>query len=198
VILLCALAVLRGGAAGAQTVEVTPFAGYRLGGEFFEQLTAQPVDMDGAPSFGGVLNVALWEGLQFEGLFTHQEARVSVPATALGPAASPRLTVEHWMAGGLQEFGYRPRARPFLSGLLGLTRYAVPGDNEIRFTVGAGGGVKLFPVRHIGLRLDGRVFATFADIDGRAIACAPGFCFVAFEADVVWQTEFTAGVVVRF
>ena len=195
---MCALTLLRGSTAYAQTVEVTPFAGYRFGGGFFEQLTAQPVDVDGAPTFGVLLNVALYDGLQVEGLFTHQEAHVNVPATALGPAARPRLTVEHWMAGGLQEFGYRPRARPFLSGLLGLTRYAVPGDNEIRFTVAAGGGVKLFPVRHVGLRLDGRVFATFADVEGRAIACAPGFCFFAFDADVVWQAEFTAGVAFRF
>ena len=38
----------------------------------------------------------------------------------------------------------------------------------------------------------------FADVEGRAIACAPGFCFFAFDADVVWQAEFTAGVAFRF
>jgi hypothetical protein len=190
--------VLRGSTAHAQTIEVTPFGGYRFGGDFFEQLTAQPVDLDGAPTFGVVVNVALHDGLQVEGLFTHQEAHVTVPASGLHPTASPRLTVEHWMAGGLQEFFGHARARPFLSGLLGLTRYAAPGDNEIRFTIGAGGGIKLFPVRNIGLRLDGRVFATFADVEGRAIACTPGFCLVAFEADVVWQAELTAGATLRF
>lgn len=181
----------------AQTVEISPFAGYRVGGGFFERITNQPVDLDGAPAIGGVVNVAMHDGLWFEGLFTHQEARVDVPA---GPAASPtrwRITVDHWLAGGLQEFG-QGRARPFLTGLLGLTRYGAADDNEIRFVVGAGGGAKLRPNRHLGARLDGRVFATFADIDGRTIVCSPGFCLVALSTDVVWQAEFSAAVVIAF
>ena len=90
------------------------------------------------------------------------------------------------------------RLRPFLTGTLGLTRYAAEADSELRFTLGAGGGMKLFPTPHVGLRLDGRVFATFVDAGGSVIACSPGSCFLALHADVVWQAEFTAGVVVRF
>jgi hypothetical protein len=181
----------------SQTVEIVPFGGYRVGGDFFERVTNQPVDVDGAPVVGGVVNVAMYEGLWFEGLFTHQNARVSVPGSAFTPATRWQITVDHWMAGGLQEFG-QGRSRPFLTGLLGLTRYGAEGDNEIRFVVSAGGGVKLRPTRHLGVRLDGRVFLTFVDIDGRAIACAPGFCLVAFNTDVVWQGEFSAGLVVAF
>ena len=88
--------------------------------------------------------------------------------------------------------------RPFLTGLLGLTRYAAENDNEIRFTVGAGGGVKLMPSRSFGVRLDGRLFATFADVDGRAIFCGVGLCIFALDADIVWQAEFSAALVVAF
>ena len=182
---------------GAQTVEITPFAGYRFGGDFFELVTNQPVDLDGAPAAGVAVNVPLHDGLQVEVFFTHQEARILVPSSSLGPPTRWRIAVDHWQAGGLQEFG-SSRARPFLTGLLGLTRYAAEGDNEIRFTIGAGGGVKLFPVRRIGARFDGRVFATFVDVDGRAIACAPGICLVAFNAHIVWQAEFTGGVTINF
>ena len=52
------------------------------------------------------------------------------------------------------------------------------------------------PNRRIGLRLDGRVFTTFAEFEGQAFACAPRGCFVSFNADVVWQAEFSAGLVV--
>ena len=62
----------------------------------------------------------------------------------------------------------------------------------------AGGGVKLMPVPRFGLRLDGRLFTTFVEAEGRAIACSPGICLVAFEADIVLQAEFTAGIVVVF
>ena len=109
----------------------------------------------------------MYDGLWFEGLFTHQEARVTTVDPRLMTTTRWNVTVDHWLAGGLQEFG-GDRARPFLTGLLGLTRYAAD-SNEIRFVVSAGGGVKLHPTRRLGMRLDGRVFATFADIDGRAM-----------------------------
>ena len=102
----------------------------------------------------------------------------------------------HWQVGGLQEFGPW-RARPFLTGTLGLTRYGTSADSEIRFSVGAGGGVKLFPWSRLGVRLDGRVFATILDADGTALACGGGACFVALHVNAAWQAEFTAGLLVR-
>ncbi len=185
------------GTTWAQQVEVAPFGGYRLGGGFFERVTNQNVDLDGAPAIGGVLNVAMHDGLWFEGFFTHQGAEIDVPGSVLMPPKRWRITVDHWMAGGLQEFG-RGRARPFLTGLLGLTRYAAEGDNEIRFVISAGGGAKLRPARHVGARVDGRVFTTFADIDGRTIVCSPGLCLVSLNTDIVWQIEFSAGLVIAF
>jgi hypothetical protein len=184
--------------AAAQTVEITPVGGYRFGGGFFERVTQQEVDLDGAPALGLVVNVPLQDGLFVEALVTHQDAGVNVPGSAFAPSRRWRMVVEHYQAGGLQEFGSGRRARPFLTGLLGLTRYAADGDNEVRFTVGAGGGVKLMPVPRLGLRLDGRLFMTFVEAEGRAIACSPGICLVGFEADVVLQAEFTAGIVVVF
>jgi len=184
-------------AVSAQQVEVSPFGGFRLGGGFFERVTNQDVDLDGATAIGGVLNVAMHDGLWFEGFFTHQNAAVDVPESVLVPPKKWRITVDHWMAGGLQEFG-EGRARPFLTGLLGLTRYAAEGDNEIRFVISAGGGAKLRPTRHLGARVDGRVFTTFADIEGRTIVCSPGLCLVSVNTDLVWQVEFSAGVVIAF
>jgi hypothetical protein len=186
------------GVAVGQPVEVGPIGGYRVGGDFFEQVTGQQVDLDGAPAVGLVVNVPLHDGLFVEALFTHQRAHVTVPGTLLLPATRWRIDVDHWEGGGLQEFGTDLRVRPFLTGLLGLTRYASEGDNEIRFTVAAGGGVKLMPWRRFGLRLDGRLFATFVDAEGGAIACTPGICLFSINTDIVWQAEFTAGVVVGF
>jgi hypothetical protein len=182
----------------AQTVEIAPVGGYRFGGGFFERVTGQQVDLDGAPSVGVVVNVLLRDGLFVEALVTHQEAGLTVPRSAFGPATRWRIAVDHYQAGGLQEFFDRRRTRPFLTGLLGLTRYAADGDNEIRFTASAGGGVKLMPVPRLGIRLDGRVFATFVEVEGRAIACSPGICLVAFDADIALQAEFTVGLVIAF
>jgi hypothetical protein len=184
--------------AAAQAVEMAPVGGYRFGGGFFERVTQQQVDLDGAPAVGVVVNVPLRDGLFVEALVTHQEAGVTVPQSAFGAASRWRIAVDHFQAGGLQEFFDRRRTRPFLTGLLGLTRYAADGDYELRFTASAGGGVKLMPVPRLGIRLDGRVFATFVEVEGRAIACSPGICLVAFNANIVWQSEFTAGLVIAF
>ena len=143
-----------------QALEVTPFVGYRFGGGFFERVTGQPVDLDGARAVGAVVNVRVGDGLFAEALFTHQAARVTVRAGPFAPPVDWRIRVDHWQGGALQEFGRSPRVRPFATGLLGLTHYAAEGDDEIRFSVGGGGGVKLMPARRVGVRLDGRVFAT--------------------------------------
>ena len=196
---LTAAACLLGTAAvaSAQSVEVAPFTGYRFGGGFFEFVTRYPVDLDGAQSLGAALDVPFSNGFQLEGLFTHQQAQVLVPAPAFGPVARWQISVDHWQAGGLQEFG-RGRLVPFLTGTLGLTRFAAADDSEIRFTAGAGGGVKLFPSRHVGVRFDGRVFATFVDADVRVGVCSTGGCLLSFYTDVLWQADFTAAVVFRF
>ena len=196
-ILVAAIACASGAAPlQAQSLEVAPFGGVRFGGGLFEASTGRPVDTDGAPAVGVTVDIPLSAGLQIEAAFSHQQATVRLPG-AFGPATRVHVTVDHWQAGGLQEY-LNGRARPFLTGVLGLTRYASSGDNEVRFTAGAGGGVKIFPAPHIGVRLDGRVFATIVDADGTALACANQTCLLALHVNVAWQAELTAGLVVRF
>src|SRR5215467_11241436 len=79
---------------GAQSVEITPFGGYRFGGDFFEIITRQPVDLDGAPALGVVVDVPLSNGLQVEGFFTHQDANVVTPIAPLPPSRFWRITVD--------------------------------------------------------------------------------------------------------
>jgi hypothetical protein len=180
----------------AQGVEIVPFGGYRFGGDFFEAMAGQRVDVDGSPALGVVVNVPLSDGFQVEGVFTQQRATVPAPGRSVDAPANWNATVAHAQVGGLQEFSNH-RVRPFLTGVLGLTRYAAEGDGEVRFTVGAGGGVKLLATSHVGLRLDGRVYTTFVDADARFVACGAGTCVTALHADLVWQAEFTAGVMFR-
>ena len=206
--LVCAITLLAcvvgyAPAVSAQGFEIAPIYGYRFGGDFFELLSGKPLDIDGASTLGVVVNIPTRDGFQVEGLFSHQRANALVPIFPAGPPIPWQFTVDHYQSGGLQEYDIgRPKVRPFLTGTLGLTRYAADGDNEIRFTVGAGGGVKLFPTRHVGLRLDGRLFITFVDADVALFGCStfgPNTgCVIAFNTNTVWQMEFSAGLVVKF
>lgn len=182
----------------AQGIEITPFGGYRFGNDFFELIAGRPVDTDGSPAVGAIVDIPLHDGLQIEGMFTHQDAHVELETGALGPLRRAKVTVDHFQGGGLQEY-MSGRVRPFATGMLGLTRYAGEGDSEIRFMVGAGGGVKLFATENVGVRLSGGVSATFVYFDAKVLACGSGAgtCFVGLNTDVVWQAEFTAGLIVK-
>src|SRR5262245_57161136 len=176
-------------------VELQPFGGYRFGGDFFELITGQRVDLDGAPVWGVAVDVPLaHQGLSFEALFTHQHANLTVPATITALPRRWHITVEHWQAGAIQEID-GGRLRPFIDVMAGLTRYSGEGDNEFRFAGTLGSGVKLLPSERFGIRMESRVFATFVDAAG-ALACAGGG-LLALSADVVWQWEFSAGLIVR-
>jgi len=184
----------------AQAFEVTPFGGARFGGDFVDLDTGRAVDVDSAPAFGVVLDVPLSDGMQVEGFFSRQDRATVTPQGAVGVPVRLHITIDHYQAGALQEYDInRPGVRPFLTGTLGLTRYGSGGDNEVRFTIAAGGGVKLFPVRHVGVRLDGRVFVSFVDSGGgNSAVCAPGGCILGLNLSTIWQAEFTAGLVVKF
>jgi hypothetical protein len=181
----------------AQTVEIAPFIGYRFGGDFYELTTNRQVDTDGARSIGLIGNVRMNRDLFFEAFFTHQEAHVTIPSDLSAPSTRVRVRVNHFQAGGLREM--EPgRVRPFLTGTVGLTHYEAEGDDEVRFSLSAGGGVKLYPTPHLAVRFDGRVFATIVDADGDSLFCAPGVCIGSFDVTAMWQAEFTAALVIAF
>ena len=185
--------------ADAQTFELSPFLGYRVGGDFYEVAVGQPVDTDGAHSVG--LLADLWlpqlqPGFTLTALYTRQEPLVEVRPSLLDPPVAARVTVEHLQFGATQEL-YGGRVRPFLVWLMGLTRYGLPHDSEIRFSVSGGAGVKLFAAPWIGVRFDGRVFATFDALGARGV-CGGYGCVLGIDAAVFWQGEATAGLVFAF
>lgn len=200
-LLVCAMAVIVAvpAFARAQTVEITPFGGYRVGGSIGE-VGGRPVeDDDGGPSAGVIVDVAFGSptaGLKVEGLFSREEAQLRVYNGLLDPATHVRVEVDQIQVGGIQELR-DGRVRPFLAGLLGLTRYAVAGDTEVRFSVGMGAGAKFFATRNIGVRLDARGYMTIVGLGGAGV-CGGYGCAIAFNVSPAFQGDFTAGLIVAF
>lgn len=184
--------------AAAQSVELTPFGGYRFGWGVGDVGGAPVIDDDGGGSVGMVANIALGprpDDFKFEALFSREQARVTIQPTFFSPPVRVITTVDHMMIGVIQELD--PSAqRAFISALAGVTRYAAAGDTEFRFTVGLGAGGKFFATRHFGLRLDARGYMTIIELGGAGI-CS-GSCVFAFRANPVFQADVTAGLIVAF
>ncbi len=186
-------------AAAAQQVEISPFGGYRFGWGVSNVGGVPVVDDDGGVSVGAVVDVPLgphYDGMVFEALFSRENARVTIQSS-FGTPSSAVITVDHMLVGVSKDVeGSSPRARAFISALVGLTRYAAAGDNEVRFTIGLGAGGKFFATRHLGLRLEARGYMTIVDLSG--VGVCSGSCAVAFAYNPVFQADLTAGIIFAF
>ena len=197
-VVIAGVALLCAAPAAAQRVEISPFGGYRFGWSVAEVYGAPVTDDDGGVSFGVVADIPFGppqDGYKFEVLFSRESAMVTARPSILDPKIRAPVTVDQIMIGGIQELEDAP-ARPFIGGLVGLTRYDAPDYSEVRFAVGLAAGGKFFANRHFGLRIDGRVFMTIVSLSGVGV-CAGG-CAFAFNANPVFQGELTAGLIVAF
>jgi hypothetical protein len=181
---------------GEERVELTPFVGYRTGGGFSVIEGGPGFDIQNSLSYGGLIDFNLRKNnFKLELLYSRQTSRVEAE-TLLGSGFGD-LAIEYYQGGVLQEVG-NPGARWYIGVLLGATRIAPKlFDSETFFSGSIGGGLKFFPSKRVGLRFDGRAYATF--VSGSAGAfCVNGACVFAYEGSTFWQGEFTGGLILAF
>jgi hypothetical protein len=180
------------GAAGAQSFELTPFAGIRLGGEFEDGTTAETRALDESPSFGIIAGFPLGQDRTLEIVWSHQEGRVGAGSDGGGAV---ELDLDAVTLGGTYEW-VRERTRPFVSGTGGLTVLspeAAGYDRDVLLAFTLGGGVKVPISRHVAVRLEGRGVLTLA-VGGAAGVCGGGACALSFSGAGIGQLELLAGV----
>jgi len=184
----------------AEGLEVTPFGGYRMGGDF-KLDTGESLRVDDSGSYGFIVGADYREDTQLEFLYSHQKAALKRNDGILSGETLFDLGVDYFQIGGTYLWDY-DRVKPFLSGGLGATYFNPDGSDYsslTKFSMSLGGGVKLFATEHFGLRLEGRGYATFMN-SGGAIFCGsdPGGCQVFVTSDVWLQFEALAGVIFKF
>ena len=181
---------------GRQRVELSHFFGYRVGGHFNGFTDAIKYPFDGATSYGGLVDINLnRDNYKAEFLWSHQET--GLERIFQGQLSRNALQIDHFQAGVMQEVGYE-RARLAVSALVGGSRFASPGlGSEVRFSGSVGGVAKVFATPHVGLRLDARAYGVFVKGVGGAF-CVNGTCAFAYAGNVMWQGDFTAGLIIAF
>ncbi len=146
--------------------EVTPFAAYRVGGQFDEKDGDSNFELNDFDAQGIMLNVRANPNGQYEFLYAHKDTEV----VSRGLFVNDRLIdldVEYFHFGGAYLFD-GDSVRPFIALSIGLSRFdpqIEEFDTENFFSASFGAGVQLFANKRFGVRLAGRVFTNFVDTD---------------------------------
>jgi len=190
--------------ARAGNVEITPFAGYTMGGDFTDAVTGKTLSFDDTSSYG--IMVDFKQPLDKEGgeswielYYSRQQTRLKADQGPFVGAPLFDVNVEYYHLGGT--YGKASgKVKPFVVGTFGATHMIPKGDglhSETKFSLSLGGGVKLYLTEHIGLRLDARWFGTLFNGSGSAF-CNGGQCLINVQGDVLSQFTANAGVILAF
>jgi hypothetical protein len=192
--------------------EITPYAAYRIGGEFEPQSASLDLDANGrgfelheGNAEGLILDIRTTAGDgQWEVLYAHQDTELETQTSFVG---GPTLDIDvaHLQFGGTYLFeGDSDAVVPFIALTAGLARFEPRLDDaeaENYFSWSLGGGVQLRSDRRIGVRLEARVFGSLID-DDSALFCVSSpevnSCAIVVEGDQLYQIEARVGVVARF
>jgi hypothetical protein len=186
-------------------VELGGYGGYLFGGsaEGYSGDLTNNASIESAPSYGGTLDVRVRPDALAELSYTRHPTTMSV-LQSVGGVSSYDLVVQYLQIGGLLEFqvGSVDWVRPVFGLTLGATVFSADDGGhsyeEWRFSGILEGGVKFLLHDRFGLRLRGRMLATFLT-DGSAVFCGTGGgCGFIYSGTAVIQGEFGGGAYVAF
>ena len=183
-------------------VEITPYAAYRMGGQFEEEGGSGEFELNDSNAFGIMANFRANHNGQYEVLYGRQETEVDTQGLFVNDPLID-LDVEYFQFGGTYLFD-GGNVRPFIALTLGVTHFdPQPAEfgSENFFSTSFGGGVQLNATKSFGVRIEGRVFTTFLDNDS-TIFCesigGAGACLIQVDSTILTQWEARAGLVFRF
>jgi opacity protein-like surface antigen len=185
-------------------VEITPFGGYRMGGSFdtveTETDRSRSVDLEDGGSWG--IDFGLYrDGESFyELLFSTQDSQFDSSDPGL---AAVDVKTEYYHVGGTLLFADEDWMVPWFSFTAGATRFSPDGnyDSETKFSISAGGGLRLPFTDNFAANLGVRGYLTFVDSDSD-IFCVSGNedagCLVRTSGSTIFQAEALLGLTFRF
>ncbi|HEY6147357.1 MAG TPA: outer membrane beta-barrel protein [Thermoanaerobaculia bacterium] len=193
-------------------VEINPFAGYLFGGKFARGTNAlftSDVDVDDHATFGGRLGFFVTRSFELELQYSRTETHFVTRdgGQLFGPGARRLgdLDIDYYLGYMTFNFGHNRRVIPYVTLGAGAARLdpKVPGtnvDSENKFTASLGAGLKTMFNRNVGLRFDGRYYATrLRNRDDRGGRC-DGFFDNCNSDRRDWLTngDVTGGLVIAF
>jgi hypothetical protein len=205
-----ALAVLGSLASAARAeepprVEITPFVGYRMGGQFDvenSQTGAEnSVDAKDSDSWGVDFGIYRDNLSFYEFLYSRQSAGLNTDLPAFNDV---NLKTEYLQFGGTMFYPQDTWFVPYLSMTLGATRFdpQIGGFGaETKFSMSLGGGMRMPINKRVAATLGVRGYMTFVDSDTK-IFCVSGTgggnCLIKSSGNAFFQGEAQLGLTFVF
>jgi len=191
-------------AADAPRIEVTPFVGYRMGGEFDVNDTAsgseQTVDVEDAASWG--VDVGIYRDRQsfYEFLYSQQTAGLD---TGLPTLKGVDVKTEYFQLGGTLLYPDDQWFVPYLSLTVGAARFDAQSggyDSETNFSASLGGGMRIPVGTNFDVTLGLRGYLTFVDSDSEIFCVGSGSlnCLLRTSGSTYFQGEALLGFTGKF
>jgi hypothetical protein len=164
-------------------------------------ITIGPKD---AFSWGARIGFMVTPNVEIGGLFNLQSTDLEVEGFDLSATVSQKVYNYHGYLA--YNFGESDASvRPYVLGGLGATQYggldtAVgTTSGETQFSTTWAAGLKIFPGRSFGIRLEGRWTPTYIKSDPEGYWCDPYWgCYTVADAEYSNQFELSGGITLRF
>ncbi len=177
--------------------EFTPFASYRFGGDF-ENDIGQNVALNDESGLGFVFAWPYDAGRQGEILVSHYDTSMTFLPDS-NPSFSSDLSVTYLHLGGNTQLS--TSALPlYLSGGFGLTHLKPSGNNlndETQFSMNIGLNTRFSFNEVTHLSLGAKVYGTYFNTDTE-IFCNAASCAIYIDGNIWVQSEVTAGITFSF
>ena len=176
-------------------IRITPFLGYRVGGEF-EDVFGTTLELDEAQSYGLIFSKGAEDALEFS---------ISVQPTTLSASGNVPSTelfdvdVYNYLLGGKKILNRESGG--FVSGMVGVTHFDPDKSglsSETRFALGVGGGIDYPIANNLSFRLEGRGIGTFLNSSGGIFCGSNSGCALYADSSLLLQFEIISGLTFRF
>jgi opacity protein-like surface antigen len=205
--MVAAAALLGAPAAWADkpTLEITPFVGYRMGGEFDVNNPPEgydeSVDVGDSSSWGVDFGIYRDPVSFYEFLYSQQSTDLDSKQPGL---KGSDVKIEYYQLGGTLLYPYDNWLVPYLSLTIGATRFDVSGggsNSETKFSGSLGGGVRVPVGANFALNFGLRGYLTAVDSDSQFICVGSGGsanCLIKSSGSAFFQGEASLGFTAVF
>ena len=176
---------------------LTPFVGYRDGGQFEDAAMGRHLDVDESEIFGLMLGWDVAPG-QFELSLTHQSSELDADGS-VPPGVEVDVDITNLMAAA--KIIFHPDSGAYLGFMLGITEIDVDSsklDNNFYPAIGLDGGFDYRIDEQFGIRVGLRSIASVLGTDSTDLCDTSKDCPIRIDDSKLVQWDFYTGLSIRF